>query len=75
MCVPCVQVQARHEGDVLTLHAKLEDKRKVAADAKARILSEEKQIKFEQMQQVGRLGSQVCGGMHHTSEGEASPPF
>ncbi|KAG1668464.1 hypothetical protein FOA52_005237 [Chlamydomonas sp. UWO 241] len=45
-------VAARHEDDVLNLHARLEAKRAGAAAETARIAAEEKKIKFEQMQQA-----------------------
>lgn len=46
------EAAAQHEDDVLELHARLESKRAAAAAEKARIASEEKKIKFEQMQQA-----------------------
>ncbi len=46
------KVALKHEDDVLVLHGKLEAKRAAAAAERARIASEEKKIKFEQMQQA-----------------------
>eukprot|EP00955_Chlamydomonas_euryale_P052747 355265-Chlamydomonas_euryale.AAC.3 len=43
---------AKHEDDVLQLHARLQAKRAGAAAEKARIAAEEKKIRFEQMQQA-----------------------
>lgn len=46
------EVASRHEDDVLDLHKKLEGKKGALAAERARIASEEKKIKFEQMQQA-----------------------